>query len=280
MDPLVLGFVLALAAGGADALGGSIILAKRVGRRELNALVALSAGFILAVTLLERLPAAQEALPETGLLLVLAGFLVLFVAENLFSMHAHEHHAHDGHAHDHPEHLHHHAHGHATDTLVGALHPEKPLITNSAGIAAYTGLGIHAFFDGAAIVGGFLVDVRLGFLLFGAVMLHKIPEGLSMASITVASGRGRGAALGRAAILGAVTALGGLVAALVGGTFGVGGVEAFLALATGSFLYVAASDLIPAANASRSRAALAFVAIGVGIFLASEWLLDTAGFSL
>lgn len=277
MDPILIGLALALAAGAADALGGSILLARRVTRRALAALVALSAGFILAVTLLERLPATQEALPETGLLLVLAGYLTLFVAENLFARTAHAHHHHDEHPRDHPEHAE--LHGHASDALMGSLHPERPLISPAAGVAAYAGLGIHAFFDGAAIMSGFLVDARLGLLLFVAVMLHKVPEGLSMASITLASGRPRRVAVARASILGATTLAGAVVAAAIG-ALEPRGVEAFLALATGSFLYVAASDLVPAANESRSRAALFFVLLGAALFLGSETLLGAAGFEL
>lgn len=279
VEPLLLvGLGLALAAGIADALGGSIALARRIGPRELTALIGLSAGFILAVTLLERLPAAQEESGELGLLLVFGGFLTLFIAENLFSAHAHEHHAHDGHAHHEPDHLH--PHGQPHDALVGHLHPETPIISPAAGVAAYAGLGIHAFFDGAAIVSGFLLDVKLGIVLFLAVILHKIPEGLSMASITLASGRSRAKAFQRAIVLGILTFGGGLVAGIVGDTVGTAGISAFLALATGGFLYVAASDLIPAANASRSRRTIAFVLGGVALFLASEWLLETAGFSL
>lgn len=277
MDPLLVGVSLAFAAGAADALGGSILLARTVTRRTLTTLVALSAGFILAVTLLERVPATQEALPATGLLLILAGYLVLFVAENLFARTAHAHHHHDDHAHDHPEHAD--LHGHASDALMGSLHPQKPLISATAGFAAYIGLGIHAFFDGAAIVSGFLIDVKLGILLFAAVMLHKVPEGLSMASITLATGSGRAAAFSRAAVLGGTTALGGVVAGVVG-SIEPAGVQAFLALATGSFLYVAASDLIPATNEGRSRAAILFVLLGAALFLGSEWLLEYAGFEL
>lgn len=277
MDPTLLGLSLAAVAGAADIAGGSILFARPLARRELTALIALSAGFILAVTLLERLPATQEALPQYGLLLVLAGYLMLFVAENLFARTAHAHHHHDGHAHDHPDHGEH--HGHPSDSLVGVLHPERPLIAPAAGLAAYVGLSIHAFFDGAAIVAGFLVDVRLGILLFVAVMLHKVPEGLSMASITVATGRTRKEALARAAVLGGTTLLGGAVAALAG-SVDVAGAEVFLALATGSFLYVAASDLVPATNEGRSRAAIAFLLLGAAFFLVSEWLLGLSGFDV
>ncbi|HUR68370.1 MAG TPA: ZIP family metal transporter [Candidatus Thermoplasmatota archaeon] len=277
MDLLVVGFVLAVAAGAADALGGSILLARAVSRRGLAALVALSAGFILAVTILERLPATQAALPRAGLLLVLAGYIILFAAENLFARTAHAHHHHDEHGHAHPEH--HDLHGHPSDSLVGVIHPERPLITRAAGFAAYIGLGVHALFDGAAIVSGFLVDVKLGMLLFVAVMLHKVPEGLSMASITMATGADRRAAFGRAVVLGGVTALGGLLAAIVGSVDAIAA-QGFLALATGSFLYVAASDLVPAANEGRSRMTLIFLLAGALLFLASEWLLGAAGFAL
>lgn len=277
MNPLVLGFVLAVAAGAADVLGGSILLARNVSRRGLSALVALSAGFILAVTLLERLPATQEALPKFGLLLVLAGYLILFVAENMFARTAHAHHHHDDHGHDHPDHKE--LHGHANDALMGTLHPARPLISPAAGFAAYIGLGIHALFDGAAIVSGFLIDIKLGLLLFVAVMLHKVPEGLSMASITMATGQSRKQAFARATVLGVTTALGGLLAALVG-TIDIGGAQIFLALATGSFLYVAATDLVPAANESRSRLSVALLVAGAGLFLITEWLLSIAGFTL
>lgn len=279
MDPLVLGFALCVAAGAADLLGGSVILARRVGRAHLAGLVALSAGFILAATLLERLPAAAEALPEWGLLLVLLGYLVLFVAENVFARTAHA-------AGDHHHHHHHVAlgsgraeeHVHSTDVLVGALHPARPLITRTAGLAAYVGLGIHTFFDGAAIVAGFLVDAKVGLVLFLAVMLHKVPEGLSMASITVASGHDRRAAVVRAGVLGATTVLGGAVA-WGAGALHASFVEGFLAVATGSFLYVAATDLVPAANEGRTRLAIAHVVLGIVLFLVSERLLEAAGFT-
>lgn len=275
MDPLYLGLGLCVVAGLADLAGGSVVFARTLSSKQLASLVALSAGFILAVTLLERLPSAAEALPRTGLLFVLAGYVTLFVAENLFARTAHE-------AGDHHHHHHHvdfgsdSEHVHATDALVGGIHPPRPLITPTAGLAAYVGLGIHAFFDGAAIVAGFLVDVRVGVLLFIAVIMHKGPEGLSMASITLASGRDRGSALLRAGMLGAATIAGGIAAAALG-SIEAGAVEVFLALATGSFLYVAATDLVPAANEGRTRLAILWVIAGIALFLASEQLLGLAG---
>ena len=48
----------------------------------------------------------------------------------------------------------------------------------AVGFSALVGLSTHTFFDGVSIASGFLVSVPLGLLIFFAVVLHKIPEGL------------------------------------------------------------------------------------------------------
>ncbi len=53
------------------------------------------------------------------------------------------------------------------------------------------GLSLHALFDGVAIGSGFLVSGWLGWLIFLAILLHKAPEGFTMASVMLASGRSR-----------------------------------------------------------------------------------------
>ena len=58
-------------------------------------------------------------------------------------------------------------------------------------------LTLHTFFDGVAIASGFLVSGRLGILLFLAVLLHKLPEGVTIASVMVAGGRAARGRLGR-----------------------------------------------------------------------------------
>src|ERR1700684_2036422 len=48
------------------------------------------------------------------------------------------------------------------------------------------GLATHTFFDGVAIGSGFVLSNWLGWVLFFAVFLHKIPEGFTMASVMLA----------------------------------------------------------------------------------------------
>lgn len=262
VDPFLLGLLLALVAAAADVLGGVLSVSRGLRGVHLPRLLAFAAGFILAVTLLERIPHATEEL-EGALLWVLGGYLVLYLAENVFAYHAHhgEGHAHGGHP------------------LLGGVGTDEPFIAPHAGYAAFVGLGIHAFFDGAAIVAGFLVSPAVGALLFAAVFLHKVPEGLSIGSIALASGGSRHVALFTAGVLGASTVAGAVAAGLLGVT-DARFVDVFLALASGSFLYVATTDLVPAANESGKRSTAAFLFAGVALFFVSEWLLGRAGFAL
>ena len=55
----------------------------------------------------------------------------------------------------------------------------------TGGLGAFIGMTIHSFFDGVSIVAGFEVSSELGFLVFVAVLLHKIPDGLTISSIVL-----------------------------------------------------------------------------------------------
>ena len=177
MDWRLIGLSLALVAGLADVLGGGLIAGRlRLSGRSLIYLLGLGGGFMLAAALLGRLPEAMEATPAAPLLVV-TGYLVIFACENLFSTHAHEH----DHALEPAVTDEHKEHGHA---LVGDLccEPDAP-ISNAASLAALAGLLIHTFFDGVAIAAGFELRESVGILMFLAVLLHKIPEGLSLSTI-------------------------------------------------------------------------------------------------
>ena len=68
------------------------------------------------------------------------------------------------------------------------------------------GLSVHALFDGVAIGSGFRGESNaLGWLIFLAVFLHKAPEGFTMASVMLASGRSRAAAFYSAVALAIAT---------------------------------------------------------------------------
>jgi zinc transporter ZupT len=212
-------------------------------RRELSvieACLAFGAGFMLSVAVLGVLPQVMaDGTAAAGY--VLAGYLAVHLAQHVFTPHFH-------------------------------FGVETHRISRSAGVSALVGLTLHTFFDGVAIASGFLVSDRLGLLLFLAVLLHKLPEGVTIASVTLAGGGSRRGAVLAAGVLGAATILGVLMTEQVGPLARHG-----LALSAGVTLYVAASNLVPEFQAKRGwLTALAFFGGAVG-FMLTEQLLKRLG---
>src|ERR1041385_6609618 len=93
-------------------------------------------------------------------------------------------------------------------------HPEHFLRRSSA-YTAVGGLCIHTFFDGVSIASAFLVNFKVGILVFVAILLHKMPEGFTVASIMLATGRSTEKALIATAGIGAATLAGVIGVALL-----------------------------------------------------------------
>jgi ZIP family zinc transporter/zinc and cadmium transporter len=135
-------------------------------------------------------------------------------------------------------------------------------VSRHTGNSVMAGLSVHALFDGVAIGSGFVVSNALGWLIFLAVFLHKAPEGFTMASVMLASGRTRMMAFYSAVGLAVATLAGVLVIELAPAWLPYG-----LPISAGVALYVAATDLVPEVNREPGISmALVFFA-GVAAFL-------------
>jgi zinc and cadmium transporter len=240
MSPIVTSILLGLTAAAANFLGGAAIMHKGWNRRYLQYFIALGAGFMLGTALLEMLPESLRQADLAGWpaarapMLVLAGYFLVHLFEHTLTSHFHF--------------------GEETHT--------EEFISPHRGYSVLLGLIIHTFFDGIAITSGFLVSNFLGWIIFMAVILHKMPEGFTASSVMLASGRSRGVAWGASAILGAAT-LAGVLAVSIFKRSIVGG----LPLAAGVTLYVAASDLIPEVNREPDFKMALVVFAGVGLLL-------------
>jgi ZIP family zinc transporter/zinc and cadmium transporter len=221
-------------AGAANLFGGAIVSARAWSRTFLTYFIALGSGFMLATALTEMVPESVRLAKGAAPLLILLGYFIVHFFEHSW-----------------PAHFHFGEETHADEFL-----------NPSVAYTALGGLTIHTFFGGVSIASGFLISNWLGTVIFGAVILHNIPEGFTIASIMTAARKSRSAGLGAAGVLGVSRILGILAMAFAHRFASYG-----LALSAGATLYVAASDLIPEVNKSPGPRIALTVAAGVGLVI-------------
>src|SRR5712675_2450153 len=234
MNPITTSILLGLAAALANGLGGAVIVQKDWERRYLRYFVALGAGFMLGTAMLEMLPESIALVGPKAPILILVGYFLVHFFEHTVTGHFH---------------------------FGEETHAEE-FAQQRRGYSVLFGLVIHTFFDGIAIASGFLISGWLGWVIFLAVILHKVPEGFTAASIMLASGRSKSVAWFASAILGLATIAGVLTMAVFSRSL-----NASLPLASGVTLYVAASDLIPEVNKEPGIKMALVVFLGVGFLV-------------
>lgn len=247
--------LLALFAAAALVLGSALpnapLLRKHLFFHRLSLLIGFSAGLMLATALHDLIPEALEANRQYAMWGASAGFLTLYFAERMTHFHACRHRECDVQVPPwstpegnnfiplqtltnpipKPEHRIHrqHSHGHA-DTM------------------ALVGMGIHNFADGLTTAAAFSVSSAVGMVVIFAIALHQMAAGVSVGAIMLRAGRSHRRTILSTTFIASFILLGALFyhfAVPVGAqTQGV-----ILGLAGGSFLYVAACDLLPEAHA-------------------------------
>lgn len=232
MHPILLSIVLGLTAALANVFGGAIIVHRHWERSYLKYFVALGAGFMLATAIVEVVPASLELNGKNAAFLILLGYLIIHFFEHAVTPHFH----------------------------FGEETHSGEFVRGHKSYSVLVGLIIHTFFDGVAIASGFIVSNWLGWVIFLAVFLHKIPEGFTVASVMLASGQSRSVAWGASMLLGAATLAGVLMMALFRREINFG-----LPLSAGVTIYVAASDLIPEVNQEPGVGMALVVFLGVGV---------------
>jgi zinc transporter ZupT len=256
-------FVFGLIVAVANVLGGLILFPAKIHlnyKRFLKYVLALSAGFMLALVFIEMLPKmirlwqSPELAPMAGegfyvpMAILLGGYLLTQFFEHTIAPHFH---------------------------LGEEVHPGHHIKPSSA-YTAIGGLMIHTFFDGVSISAAALIDVNVGILVFVAVFLHKIPEGFTVGSMLLAAGKGIREVVVTTSLVGLTTFIGLMAFFFVGSRFAFTLAYA-LPLACGVTLYVAASDLIPEVNHHAGKRPLVSLSVfgGVALFFALHFLLHS-----
>lgn len=242
LQVLFYGFIAA----SAEILGGTLVALRKTWPIKVqDYLLALSAGFLLALVFFELVPASIGLLGATAPIYIVAGFGLLHFFEHTIVGHLHF--------------------GEETHTDV--------MVSRVASLSAFTGLFIHSFFDGVAISAGLEYKYSIGLLVFLAILLHKIPEGLTIASIMRAANQSRKNSLIASIAIGAATMIGIIVVFFIA-RMGASAVGISFAFSAGAATYVGASDLIPEINRSKNRIIPFIVFGGMILFYLSKQLLS------
>lgn len=227
-------------AASATVLGGLLLLLKPYWEwKALRLTISFGAGYMLAAAALAMIPESLK-ITDQAPLFFLAGYITIHFFEHTIVPHFH----------------------------FGEETHREVMVNPLVGLSSIFGLSMHTLFDGISIGSGFLISPKLGLLIFGAVVLHKIPEGFTISSIMLASGRSKRTAIYASAILAISTILGAVLISFFSQT-----VKYALPFSAGVTFYIAASDLVPIINETRSVGlSLAFFA-GIVVFYFTDLLL-------
>ena len=196
----------------------TLVLKDRILSKILPSLVAFSAGALIGTAFLHLIPEAitKVEIGESSIfkifIYLILGFCTFFILEEFIGWHHH----------------------HSTS------HPE---------IASFSYLilfsdGLHNFIDGVVIAGSFLAELPIGLATSLAIIFHEIPKEIGNFGALVYGGFKKTRALFLNFLSALSAILGGLAGYFLLEKIG-GGILFLLPFTAGSFIYIAASDLIP-----------------------------------
>lgn len=175
--------------------------------------VPFAAGVLVTVSLVGLLPETLDILGESAFLIVLASFVGAYLFEHLLFQ-----------VHHHPDH-------HRETKYKGAI----PLII--------IGDSIHNFIDGVTIAATYLIAPGLGIITTLSTFMHEVPHEIGDFGILLHAGWKKGKVLWVNVLSASMTLIGALFVILFLRDTSVIGY--LLAVSSGIFLYLGASDFLP-----------------------------------
>lgn len=187
-------------------------------QRYLHAIMAFSSGLLIGVVFLDLIPEIAEIAGERTLdlrilmVMLLCGFLAIFLLEKATIIHSEK-------THDHPGHHH------------------------SVGLAGAIGLSFHSFLDGLAIGVGFQAGSEVGFVVLVAVLAHDFADGLNTVTFMLATRNSRWRTISLLIVDAVAPVFGAVLANVIRIDPQILAYQ--LAFFAGFLLYLGASDLLP-----------------------------------
>lgn len=211
-------------------------------------IIPISTGIFLGIVFLEFIPRIYEQSSHSSSILILLGVGIVVFAEKYIApllnvgsqQKCHAHHTHGplkNNEHD------------LRSAKYEAQNKEQTSFSYNAACSSIGCIIVCAFFDGIAIPAAVQLQTSTGFLIGAGMILHIIPEGALVASISLAGGFSRKATLRNLLLVCTALLLGGVLSAM---TFNTVGLQQFaLPIASGILIYTAIGHLLPIALKSK-----------------------------
>jgi zinc and cadmium transporter len=224
---------------GASTIAGIqlIRLNKNIAKKHAKHLMPLAAGIILAIAFLHLIPESLE-LNKNAILYVFGGFLLFYLLESSIIVHAG------------PE-LHH------------IEHTGEEKMQTSAQMA-FLGLLLHSLIDGIIIGVSFQVDKNIGMLTTFSIIMHELPEGITTYSLMILN-ETRDRAMKKSCAVALATPVGAMLSLLFIKNMSEPVMGILMAVASGTFIYVAAADLIPETHNHKGWSNIFLLFLGIGL---------------
>lgn len=213
--------------------GASIPLIAKWRRRTIRLFISFGAGVLLGAAFLHMIPEAAELIQARLGIPLLLGFLSLYIAEKFVMVHSCE---------------------------------AEECDFHTVGWSAFWGLSLHSFITGIALASGMLAT-NLGFVVFLAILMHKFPASFSLASVLLHEEFPRRKIAAVVFVFSISVPIGAGITFLAFDSVSPQAVGWLVAFSAGTFLHVAADDLLPevhSANLERKSSLSVFLA---GIFV-------------
>ena len=216
-------------------IGGFLPLLRELSQRALALLLSFSAGVLLGAVFFHMLPETGKVLEDDIGWPILAGFLLIFVIERFVFVHACE---------------------------------ERECDIHHMGIPAFLGISLHSLLDGLALGAGLMLP-QLGPVVLLAVLIHKMPDSISISSILLSAGWDRRRVARLSLLFSLTTPLGALFAYLFFRALSDQNIAIAIGISAGTFLAIATADILPQVHRIEERNPLTLMFLVFG--LAVSW---------
>ena len=217
-------------------VGGFLPLLQELSQKALALLLSFSAGVLLGAVFFHMLPETGRVLTDDVGWPILAGFLLIFVMERFVFVHACE---------------------------------ELECDIHQMGIPAFLGISLHSLLDGIALGAGLILP-QLGPVVLLAVIIHKMPDSMSLSSILLSAGWARRKVAILNLLFSLTTPLGALLTYLFFRSLSPENIAVAIGISAGTFLAIATADILPQVHRIEQRNPMTLIFLLGGLTV--SWL--------